>query len=96
MSTPMNPYTPPRAPLSPATALAGACPRCNSTNTKSPTFTWWGGVLGPKLLKHTVCADCKLGFNRDTGQPNGGKIAVYTIVVAIIAGGAAYAMMSMR
>jgi hypothetical protein len=49
-----------------------------------PSFTWWGGLLGPRLFKHTICRACGFGFNRETGKSNGGKIAAYTIVAILV------------
>jgi hypothetical protein len=88
MTTPdPNPYAAPQASLATATpgALAeGACPRCQSPNVKRPTFTWWGGALGPKLLSHAVCSACGFGFNWKTGKSNGKGIAIYMGVVLTI------------
>jgi hypothetical protein len=33
------------------------CPKCGSKNVSAVKLTWWGGVLGPKLLYHTKCGD---------------------------------------
>jgi hypothetical protein len=42
-------------------------------------------MLGPKLFKHRVCQDCRFGFNRETGESNGTKIAIYVIVSTVLA-----------
>ena len=60
------------------------CPRCASAYTHQPTFTWWGGVLGPKLLNHTVCNGCGLGFNARTGKDNTTAIGLYFGVILSI------------
>ena len=94
-----NPYAPPQAPLEPPRgpgALAqGACPRCNGADVNRPTFTWWGGMLGPKLLSHAVCRGCGYGFNWKTGKSNTTGIAIYT-GVGIVLGIVVFAMLSMR
>jgi hypothetical protein len=75
-----NPYAPPKDGLAvppPGTLAEGACPRCRSANVYKPGFTFWGGVLGPKLLNHTVCRACGYGFNGKTGRSNSTRIAVY-------------------
>ena len=54
-----------------------ACPKCNSPHLSRPTFTWWGGLLGPKLLNHTVCGSCSFGFNSKTGKSNSTAIGIY-------------------
>jgi hypothetical protein len=71
---------------SPAEFVPSApCPKCkNDKAPKRPRFTWWGGVVGPKLLHHAVCSKCGTGFNAKTGKPNLGPIIVYSVVVAAI------------
>ena len=53
------------------------CPQCNSPHVSRPTFTWWGGLIGPKLLNHTVCNSCNFGFNSKTGKSNSTAIGLY-------------------
>ena len=62
-----------------------ACPRCNSPHLSRPSFTWWGGLLGPKLLNHTVCGSCSFGFNSKTGKSNATAIGIYMGVAVGIA-----------
>jgi hypothetical protein len=81
--TPPNPYAPPGAPVSPH-ALQGSCPACRSPDVHRPTFTWWGGALGPKLFSHAVCRACGLGFNRKTGKSNTTAIAIYVAVGCVL------------
>jgi hypothetical protein len=88
MSSPgPNPYAPPKAPIQPlVTGLGelGACPRCEGSDLHKPTFTWWGGALGPKLFKHTVCRGCGLGFNWKTGKSNATAIGIYLGVGVVL------------
>jgi hypothetical protein len=78
-----NPYAPPHAPApapqGPLGLAAGGdvCPQCSSTDVYRPTFTWWGGLLGPKLFNHTICRACGLGFNWKTGKSNATAIGIY-------------------
>lgn len=66
------------------------CPSCGAESGHSrPKFTWWGGLLGPKLLHHAICGQCRTGFNARTGQPNAGAIAVYVLVGVVIGAGLA-------
>lgn len=77
-----NPYHPPRSALhapSPGALAEGACPRCRGADVSRPSFTWWGGALGPKLLHHAVCRACGFGFNAKTGKSNGTAITVYVV-----------------
>ncbi|MEO5859271.1 MAG: hypothetical protein ABIR33_10015 [Pyrinomonadaceae bacterium] len=48
-------------------------------------FTWWGGVLGPKILTHVKCRGCGHAFNGKTGRDNTTGIVIYSLVVAAIA-----------
>jgi uncharacterized protein (DUF983 family) len=48
-------------------------------------FTWWGGVLGPKLLNLTRCTICGAKFNGKTGADATSGIVTYVVVVAVIA-----------
>lgn len=65
--------------------LATGCPRCGSASVHQPTYTWWGGILGPKLFNHTICNACGFGFNAKTGQSNTGPITIYFVVITVIA-----------
>ncbi len=84
-----NPYAPPQAPVPQAPrGLASspvACPQCQSADVHRPTFTWWGGLLGPKLFNHTICRGCGLGFNWKTGKSNATAIGIYFGVAIAIA-----------
>jgi len=63
------------------------CPKCNSPHLSRPSFTWWGGLIGPKLLNHTVCNGCSFGFNSKTGKSNATAIGIYLgagFVIAIL------------
>jgi hypothetical protein len=84
----LNPYAAPQAPIEPGppgALAAGACSRCQSPNVNRPTYTWWGGLLGPKLLNHAVCSACGFGFNYKTGKSNGPAIGIYLAVTVVIA-----------
>ena len=67
-----------------------ACPRCHSTNVRLMNFTWWGGVLGPKIFSHVKCQDCGTQYNGKTGRPNTTVIIVYTVVVFVVAAGVVF------
>ncbi|MEZ4404742.1 MAG: hypothetical protein R3B06_32280 [Kofleriaceae bacterium] len=65
-----------------------ACPYCASELMPTPpAFTWWGGVIGAKLLHHAICPACRRGYNERTGRPNTRAIAVYMVVTATLIGG---------
>jgi len=60
------------------------CPKCGSPFVEKVKYTWWGGVIGPKLLHHTKCAECKYRFNSKTRQSNTTGIIIYSVVVFVI------------
>lgn len=61
------------------------CPNCSSSNIQKITFTWWGGLLGPKLFNHVKCQNCGTTFNGKSGKSNATPIAIYTGIGLIIA-----------
>jgi hypothetical protein len=62
-----------------------ACPKCGGSHATPVTFTWWGGLVGPRLLNHVRCTSCRYAYNGKTGRPNTAGIAVYTLVGFAIA-----------
>lgn len=61
------------------------CPGCRQDIVPTPVkFTWWGGVLGPKLLHQVQCPGCTTRFNGKTGAMNTRSIAVYTVIIGLI------------
>lgn len=67
------------------------CPKCGSENIKAVKYTWWGGVLGPKLFHHTKCQDCNFLFNSKTRRSNTTAIIIYSVVIFVVAFAAFYA-----
>lgn len=62
------------------------CPRCQEADEPRPiSFTWWGGVLGPKLLHHVACPRCGARFNGKSGRSNSVAIGIYLIAVGSVA-----------
>lgn len=61
------------------------CPKCSSSNAEQLKFTWWGGVIGPKILKHVKCNSCGAKYNGKTGKDNTTGIIIYSVVVGVIA-----------
>ena len=60
------------------------CPRCQSGDSTPVKYTWWGGVLGPKILKLVRCAGCGKSYNGETGQDVTGAIVVYVLVSSFL------------
>jgi hypothetical protein len=61
-----------------------ACPKCSSTSTSPVKYTWWGGVLGPKLMNLQKCESCRFQFNRSTNKGVANAIIVYNVVVIAV------------
>src|SRR5690348_8735479 len=89
-SRPMDPQQPspppplPPAPLpyaSPQIPPTGlTCPKCGLPAARYVTYTWWGGLLGPKLFNHHKCLACRYTFNGTTGKSNFVPVLIYQIV----------------
>ncbi len=60
------------------------CPNCRGTNSQPVGFTWWGGLLGPKLLNHVKCQACGTAYNGKSGKSNANAIAIYVVVTGVI------------
>lgn len=65
----------------------GICPHCGAPEHAPVTFSWWGGLLGPKLLHHVKCLRCGKTFNARTGRTNDTAIAIYLAVGVVISVG---------
>lgn len=61
------------------------CPKCSDSNAKQVGFTWWGGVIGPKMFSHVKCQACGKTYNGKTGKDNTTNIIVYSLVLGAIA-----------
>lgn len=69
------------------------CPGCQSALEPKPVgFTWWGGLLGAKLLHHAECPACHARYNANTGRSNNAAIALYLVVAGLVMGLAFYAL----
>jgi predicted nucleic-acid-binding Zn-ribbon protein len=60
------------------------CPKCRNANAQQLSFTWWGGVIGPKLFTHVKCQTCGAKYNGKTGKNNTTNIIIYFAIVGII------------
>ncbi len=61
-----------------------ACPKCGSRGAELVKFSWWGGVLGPKMLTHVKCPSCDKKYNGKSGGDNTTGIVIYSVIVGII------------
>jgi len=69
-STPVSPY-----------GAAVVCPKCRDPRSTKVSFTWWGGLLGPRMMSHVKCMGCGTCYNGKTGKSNTTGILIYTFVV---------------
>ncbi|MBP9664806.1 MAG: hypothetical protein KBD94_09300 [Pyrinomonadaceae bacterium] len=60
------------------------CPFCGATNAEKVKFSWWGGLLGPKILSHVKCLSCAKGYNGKTGKDNTTGIIIYSVIIALV------------
>jgi DNA-directed RNA polymerase subunit RPC12/RpoP len=60
------------------------CPKCGSGIVSPVKYTWWGGLLGPKLLHHTRCEVCNYRYNSKTRKPNTAGIIIYSVILFVI------------
>lgn len=61
------------------------CPKCGSAKVSPVTYTWWGGIIGPRMMNHTKCESCNYRFNSKTRLSNTNNIIIYSVVVLVIA-----------
>ena len=91
---PENPYASPQtAPIAPplgsppADAVQAApCPNCGNVYARKIEFTWWGGLIGPRMFHHVKCLQCRTPYNAKTGRSNFTAILLYQIVTLIVIG----------
>jgi transposase-like protein len=87
--TPWQNYPPQGYPPPPGWQMGSSeyvpCPRCTRPYPEQVKFTWWGGLLGPRLFKHVKCIGCGLTYNGKSGQSNTTNIVIYSVVLGVIA-----------
>ena len=81
--------------MSNALASVAACPKCGKSDAAPVSFTWWGGILGPKLFHVVSCNGCKTQYNGKSGKMNTTNIVIYSLVIAVVAIAALIAVSSM-
>lgn len=64
----------------------GRCPECGSRDYKKVSWTLWGGIIGPAMLSHVKCHDCRTTFNSKSGRSNQTAITIFLVVSLAIGG----------
>jgi uncharacterized protein (DUF983 family) len=67
------------------------CPKCGGAAEKLK-FTWWGGVIGPRILTHVKCTQCGHRYNGKSGTDNMTGIVIYSVVVGVLVMGLVFMM----
>ena len=60
------------------------CPGCGSGPIEEPSFTWWGGLVGHKILNVEQCRACKKWWVKSTGQPGDTRVTVYMVTGIVL------------
>ena len=60
------------------------CPGCGGGPLVQPSFTWWGGAIGHKVMGIERCDACRKWWVKKTGEPGGNRIAIYLVIGAIL------------
>lgn len=78
------------------------CPNCRQSAAEKLSFTWWGGLIGPRILTHVKCTSCGTKYNGKTGKDNTTGIVIYCVIVGVFCLGlvvvmfAALALLAMK
>ncbi|HEY0427252.1 MAG TPA: hypothetical protein VGC76_05560 [Pyrinomonadaceae bacterium] len=73
-----------------------SCPKCRGAKAEKVSFTWWGGILGPKLFSHVRCLLCGATYNGKSGKDNTINILLYLLFVLAISFGAFFIVFALR
>jgi hypothetical protein len=68
--------------------VAAPCPYCRAQSANSVGFTWWGGLLGPRIMGIVKCNNCHNQFTKN-GNKAGGAIGIYlgiSLAIGLIIG----------
>lgn len=60
------------------------CPKCLNNSAEAVKFSWWGGLIGPRIINHVKCKACGATFNGKTGKDNTNNIIIYFVVLGLI------------
>ena len=79
---PMPPptYQQPPIPVMGYASPSRPCPGCGGGPIAEPSFTWWGGLIGHKLLNVEQCKSCRKWWVKSTAQPGTTRVTIYMVV----------------
>ncbi len=72
------------------------CPKCQGNQTREVKYTWWGGLVGPKMMNLQKCEACRFQFNRKTNKGVLNAIIAYNVILLAIAFVFLFAVANMR
>ena len=76
---------PPPAPVLGYRGPAGhGCPGCGGGPLIEPSFTWWGGLVGHKILGVEKCESCRHWWVKGTGQSGDTRVTIYKVVGIVL------------
>lgn len=61
------------------------CPKCGSELVTPVRYTWWGGLIGPRIFHHTKCESCGYRYNSKTRKSNTPSIIIYSVILFVVA-----------
>ena len=76
--------TPPPVPIADYAGAHRPCPGCGIGPLEEPSFTWWGGLVGHKILGVEQCRACRRWWVKGTAQPGGGRVTAYVVIGLIL------------
>ena len=69
------------------------CPRCPAGEVVPLGWSWWGGMLGARVLRYVRCLECGSAWSRIWGRSVPGMIALVLLGRLLLVGLAAIAVM---
>ena len=60
------------------------CPGCGGGPLVEPGFTWWGGLVGHKILGVEKCESCRHWWVKGTGQSGDTRVTIYKVVGVVL------------
>lgn len=71
---------PPPLPYAGRPSHDARCLGCGGGPLSVPSFTWWGGLVGQRLLGIEKCESCGQWWVKGTAKPGTSRIVIYAVV----------------